>query len=170
MRHRSTLVRPLIVLLGGLLLCLSAACGDDDGAAGDRVDLDFAAATVDGGEIDMGDYAGEDLVLWFWTPWCTSCNQQAPALAEVLIDRMDVHFVGMTGQADTAEMAEFVTRHGLDGIPNVIDPDGSIWARFASITRSAFIFVDDDGSTSRTDYGVLSVDEINARIDDLLAN
>lgn len=30
---------------------------------------DFTAPLVDGGTIDAGDYAGQDLVLWFWAPW-----------------------------------------------------------------------------------------------------
>lgn len=30
---------------------------------------DWTAKTVGGGQFDAGDYAGQDLVLWFWAPW-----------------------------------------------------------------------------------------------------
>jgi len=30
---------------------------------------EFVTTTVDGSTLDTGDYAGTDLVLWFWAPW-----------------------------------------------------------------------------------------------------
>ncbi|MCQ3808466.1 MAG: hypothetical protein OXB92_13175 [Acidimicrobiaceae bacterium] len=30
---------------------------------------DWTESTVGGGQFDAGDYAGQDLVLWFWAPW-----------------------------------------------------------------------------------------------------
>ena len=30
---------------------------------------DWTEKTVAGGQFDVGDYAGQDLVLWFWAPW-----------------------------------------------------------------------------------------------------
>ena len=30
---------------------------------------DWTEKTVGGGQFDAGDYAGQDLVLWFWAPW-----------------------------------------------------------------------------------------------------
>lgn len=52
-----------------------AACGGDD--AGGTVDaavspeelLSFQARTVAGNDVDVSEYAGSDLVLWFWAPW-----------------------------------------------------------------------------------------------------
>lgn len=31
--------------------------------------LDFAAPLVTGGEIELGEYAGRPVLLWFWAPW-----------------------------------------------------------------------------------------------------
>ncbi len=31
--------------------------------------LTYDGPTVAGGQLDPGDYAGQDLVLWFWAPW-----------------------------------------------------------------------------------------------------
>ena len=81
-RVRSTLVRRLVPLFVAVGL-LGVACGGSDGeeAATPGMDAptdtdgattwphDFVAATVDGGMIDAGEYAGQDLVLWFWAPW-----------------------------------------------------------------------------------------------------
>lgn len=32
-------------------------------------ELRFSAPALGGGEIDGADYAGSDLVIWFWAPW-----------------------------------------------------------------------------------------------------
>ena len=31
--------------------------------------LDRTVELVDGGSLDLADYVGDDLVLWFWAPW-----------------------------------------------------------------------------------------------------
>ena len=31
--------------------------------------LTFRATTVQGDAFDAGDYAGQDLMVWFWAPW-----------------------------------------------------------------------------------------------------
>jgi hypothetical protein len=31
--------------------------------------LDFAAPLVGGGQIEMGEFAGRPVLLWFWAPW-----------------------------------------------------------------------------------------------------
>ncbi len=31
--------------------------------------LDLEAATADGGTVNLAEYAGEDVMLWFWAPW-----------------------------------------------------------------------------------------------------
>ena len=31
--------------------------------------LDVRAPAVGGGEVDLAEYAGEALALWFWAPW-----------------------------------------------------------------------------------------------------
>ncbi len=31
--------------------------------------LDFSAPLVGGGEIEMGEFAGRPVLLWFWAPW-----------------------------------------------------------------------------------------------------
>ena len=42
----------------------SAAPADDSGLA-----TTVVLPSVSGGQIDFGDLAGKDTVLWFWAPW-----------------------------------------------------------------------------------------------------
>ncbi len=61
-------------LIAGLFAAALAltACGGDDGnsSAATPADLlSFQAQTVAGDSVDVSDYVGSDLVIWFWAPW-----------------------------------------------------------------------------------------------------
>ena len=51
----------------------TAAAGDSTDAAEAPVAvpaaLNFTAPLVGGGEIEMGQFAGRPVLLWFWAPW-----------------------------------------------------------------------------------------------------
>lgn len=82
----------------------------------------------------------------------------------------EIAFLGMAGLDDLGPVQDFVERHELDGFPHAFDEDGSLWSRFGTIGRSAFVFVDDDGSFEATAYGEYGdADRLNAKIDELLA-
>lgn len=82
----------------------------------------------------------------------------------------EIAFLGMAGLDDIGPMRDFVERNGLDGFPHAYDPDGGIWQGFGTITRSAFVFVNDDGTIDRTGFGVFGADALNDKIDELLAS
>ncbi len=47
----------------------SAPASDAGGSVAVAWPHDWTEETVGGGQFDAGDYAGQDLVLWFWAPW-----------------------------------------------------------------------------------------------------
>ena len=65
------------IALSVVALVLSACGASGDDATNQRVapdaPIDEAASTsfalVGGGTIDLADYGGQDLALWFWAPW-----------------------------------------------------------------------------------------------------
>ena len=42
---------------------------EGDASAGVPENLAFTANLVGGGQLEGGDLAGKDVVLWFWAPW-----------------------------------------------------------------------------------------------------
>lgn len=66
----------ILALLAAFSL-VAAACGGGDGSttasrAGQEdasSSLSFAATAIDGQEVALADYAGQDVMLWFWAPW-----------------------------------------------------------------------------------------------------
>lgn len=145
------------------------ASSGEDGSVPDA--LDFVLDDVRGGDpVDGAAFAGEDLVVWFWAPWCTKCNQEAADIAEVAASRDDVRFLGMAGLDARDAAADFVARHELDGFPHAYDEDGDSWQRFGITSQSSFAFVDDDGSFETVSYKRLGSAEMQRRIDELVAS
>lgn len=88
-RRHSRVARPLVCVLAALAL-FATSCGGSsavDTATAPAVEApatdtapaeadpapaaeaSLIADTVNGGQIDFGALAGQDVVLWFWAPW-----------------------------------------------------------------------------------------------------
>ncbi|WP_061963283.1 redoxin family protein [Demequina aurantiaca] len=178
----------------GLALLLAGCAGDADPASGGATapageadsaspdadestsqaasPFDFTAMTVMSGEdFDATSLAGQDVVLWFWAPWCPTCAAEAPIIAEAIDGLPEgVTMMGVAGRSDDpAAMQEFVTDYGVGGIEHLADTDGSIWANFSVVSQPAFIFVNDDG-TMQGSGGGLTADDIDYYANELLNN
>ncbi len=137
-------LRALIVALltAGLMLGIAGA---PSAVADDR--LQFTATTLSGAPFDGADLQGKPAVLWFWTPWCPFCNQEAPTVSRVAAANPDVTFVGVAARSDVAAMQAFASRNNL-GFTNLNDADGSLWARFGVPWQPAYLFVKADGTST----------------------
>jgi hypothetical protein len=80
-----------------------------------------------------------------------------------------VQFVGMPGRGEAEEHQRFIDDFGLNGIPHVADPDGSLWRRFGISSQPAWVLINDDGTTEVIPTG-LGHDQIQASVADLIAS
>ncbi|GAB3436059.1 protein disulfide oxidoreductase [Actinophytocola sediminis] len=107
--------------------------------------LRFTAKTIDGEVFDGASLHGTPALLWFWAPWCPTCQAEAPTIAEVA--RTDgVRFVGVAAQDEVPAMRAFVDRFGLGTFPHLADRDAAIWQRFGVDYQPAYAFVSADGT------------------------
>ncbi|WP_196812267.1 redoxin family protein [Nocardia sp. CNY236] len=102
--------------------------------------LQFTATTIDGAEFSGASLAGRRTVLWFWTPWCPTCQREASMIAETADAYPDVQFVGVAAQDDVPAMREFVSEYGVK-FPTIADTDGAVWQRFGVTAQPAFAFI-----------------------------
>jgi thiol-disulfide isomerase/thioredoxin len=133
--------------------------------------LTFTASLLGSGEeFDASTLAGTDAILWFWAPWCPSCQAEAPLLVDALSQLPEgVTVYGVPGQSDTDSMQAFVDEYGVDGIEHIVDADGTIWANFLVATQPAWVLIDDDGSI-RTIPGSLGTSGVVAAAQELVSN
>ncbi|GAB5537456.1 MAG: TlpA disulfide reductase family protein [Rubricoccaceae bacterium] len=75
----------------------------------------FAYATLDGGEIELADVAGQVVVLNVWATWCAPCVIETPGFVDLQAEFAgDVQFLGLSVDEDLAAVQAFVERHGVE--------------------------------------------------------
>ncbi|HEY5844618.1 MAG TPA: protein disulfide oxidoreductase [Mycobacterium sp.] len=109
--------------------------------------LSFTGTTLSGAPFNGSTLQGKPAVLWFWTPWCPFCNQEAPNVSQVAAANPQVSFVGIAGRSDVAAMQGFVSKYHLN-FTNLDDSDGALWARFNVPWQPAYLFVKPDGTST----------------------
>ena len=134
-------------------------------AAAAAADLNFTGTTLSGGTFNGASLQGKPAVLWFWTPWCPFCNQEAPSVAAVSAANPGVTFVGIATRADNSALQGFVSKYGLN-FTNINDADGSIWAKFNVPWQPAYVFLRPDGSSSfvNNPTSAMSQQELSDRV------
>ncbi len=143
MKLLNMLVRSLVLMVAVAALTLGVARP----ATAAAEDLNFTGTTLTGGTFNGASLQGKPAVLWFWTPWCPFCNQEAPGISAVAAANPAVTFVGVSTRADVQSMQNFVARYGLN-FTNINDADGSIWAKFNVPWQPAYVFLRPDGTST----------------------
>lgn len=131
--------------------------------------LNFSAKTVDGQEFSGSTLMGKPAVLWFWAPWCPTCQREAPDVASAAQANPDITFVGVAALDELAAIQEFVDKYDVDTFTNIADIDGAVWQRFGVTEQPAFAFIDADGSIDVV-RGALSGSELDTRVAALTAS
>ncbi|MFA4080963.1 redoxin domain-containing protein [Mycobacteroides salmoniphilum] len=127
--------------------------------------LNFNAKTIDGADFAGGSLTGKKAVLWFWAPWCPTCQKEAPDLQKAAIAHPDVTFVGVAAQDQVSAMRDFVTKYGLTFV-QLADTDAKVWALYDVTHQPAFAFLGSEG-TAEVVKSPLSGPELDKRIGQL---
>jgi thiol-disulfide isomerase/thioredoxin len=181
---KTTSERPNVTLrtatAAGLLVAVLAVNGCGTSATGEKPTapqetasrtaapadlLDFTARTVDGATFEGNRLAGKPAVLWFWSPWCSTCRAQAGwvrALAEKYAGKVSV--VGVGGLGERAAIRDYGAT--LDGFPQLDDANGKVWTRFGVLVQSSYVVLDAAGRVQHQGY--LDNDELDRRVAQLV--
>ena len=127
--------------------------------------LSFTGTTLSGAPFNGASLQGKPAVLWFWTPWCPFCNQEAPNVSQVAAANPKVTFVGIAARSDVGQMESFVSRYNLN-FTNLNDADGSLWARFNVPWQPAYVFLRPDGTSTfvNNPTSAMSEQELSDRV------
>ncbi|HKN51374.1 MAG TPA: redoxin domain-containing protein [Amycolatopsis sp.] len=129
--------------------------------------LRFTATTVDGQPFAGESLAGKAAVLWFWTPWCDTCQEEAPGIAKAAqAHQGKVTFIGVAAEDKAPAMKDFVTRYGTGSFTNLADPDGKIWARFGVRIQPGYAFISPQGTVEMVKIP-MDDGELAAKVDQL---
>lgn len=124
--------------------------------------LRFTARTIDGKDFSGASLAGKPALLWFWAPWCSNCQAEAPTMAEAA-KSSGVQFVGVAAQDQIPAMQGFVDRFGLGSFPHIADLEGKTWKRFGVTYQPAYAFVSSNGDIE-VETDILEKEELLGRV------
>lgn len=128
--------------------------------------LRFTAKTLDNETFTGQSLAGKPAVLWFWTPWCPTCQREAPGVGQVAQANPGVTFVGVAAHDQVPAMRDFVSEYGVGSFTHLADRDAQVWQRFGITAQPAFAFISPNGSVEVV-RGTLSESELTQRVDAL---
>ena len=74
----------------------------------------LAGTAISGEAVDLGDYAGQVVVLNVWATWCPPCVVETPGFVDLAEDfEGDVQFVGLASETDERAVQSFGERYGI---------------------------------------------------------
>lgn len=136
-----------------------------DAAVDSDVNLDFA--TFDGGSDNFTSYAGTPLVINFFARTCPACVSEMPEFQEVSETLGDaVNFVGISTDPRKEDAEILVEETGVT-YDLGWDPAGDLFAEFGGFAMPTTVFVSSEGTVVEVWSGVLTPDDLTAKIQEL---
>lgn len=155
--------RLIAALVAVISLVAGCASGSSRTADAPGTQLQFTAGTLDGQPFSGESLKGKPAVLWFWAPWCPTCQRDAPLVARVAAANPAVTFVGVGAQDKLPELRAFAAKYRVDKITELADTDAAVWAKFGVTHQPAYAFVSAEGAVDVV-RGSLSESELTARV------
>jgi thiol-disulfide isomerase/thioredoxin len=116
--------------------------------------LKFTGTTLDGRPFDASTLAGKPVILWFWAPWCATCQGQGSTVNDIRKEYDGkVGVVGIAGLDKSAgAMNTFVKDAEVGDVTHLNDSAGKLWKRFGIKEQSVFVMIDRTGRIRATGY------------------
>jgi thiol-disulfide isomerase/thioredoxin len=155
------------------LIALAGCSGDPGGNAGSSSDASssalpsFSTVTLDGAEFTSAELEGRPSVLWFWAPWCSTCDAESPEIAAAAAELgPDVEIIGVGALGPLFDAEAFVEFNELQGVRHLFDEEADVWAKFGVLAQPAFAFINSDGTYSIAP-GIMDAEQIVERAREL---
>jgi thiol-disulfide isomerase/thioredoxin len=128
---------------------------------------DFDLELLSGETFDLSDHLANDgrpIVLNFWASWCPPCRAEMPDFDRVASERSDILILGIAVEDDPGNATAFGNEIGVS-YPLGIDVTGVIASHFPYLGLPTTWFIDGDGIIIRQWTGMLTYEDLIARID-----
>lgn len=153
----------ILVLAVAVLVLLALGSGQSSAAPDNSTTLQFSAKTLDGADFSGQSLAGKPAALWFWAPWCPTCQAEAPMVAKAAQTHPGVTFLGVAALDQVPAMKQFVATYKMGGFTHLADSDASVWRHFGVTYQPAYAFIAPDGSVDVVKSS-LSEQDLNQRL------
>jgi peroxiredoxin len=113
----------------------------------------FSSHDLQGNPISLAAYAGQPVMLTFWSPDCSACREELPTLQSIADDaNADVTLLTIVSKMPPAEVKQFMTEAGLT-FPVIVDEAGAIAADYEIKGVPVSYFINPDGTIDHNTIG-----------------
>lgn len=143
-------IKPYRILIFALPLLIIAitgmACTEQTCPQLDKPAPDFTLEDLNGTEINLSDYLGQNVILNFWATWCGYCRMQLPYLEDVYerysSSGLTVLAINAMESHDQAE--DYIEKQGFT-FPVLLDRNGTVNQMYCVPALPATMFIDSEG-------------------------
>lgn len=132
--------------LAQLAITALVLTGCTSAESGYQPTLEFEARTISGEEFAGSSIAGQDTLIWFWTPWCAICARESQDIVALKAKYPEVNFIGIAGYGTAEEMTDFTRRTGTEEILHLNDATGELWTGFEVPIQPSAVTIKADGT------------------------
>ena len=132
---------------------------------------DFVLETLEGdGVVRLSDLAGQPVVINFWATWCPPCRKEMPDFQQVYDEyrQMGLQFYAVNVGESHVAVRDFAERLGVN-LPILIDADESAQRAYHILPIPATFFIDRNGIVRGVYQYQMSLPQIEAEVQRLLA-
>ncbi|MFF2018186.1 TlpA family protein disulfide reductase [Paenibacillus sp. NPDC058177] len=137
--------------------------------SGPRAGLLAPALTLqgsDGSTYQVGGKTEKAVLLNFWASWCDPCQQEAPELNVIAAkykDTLDIYGINVTSHDYKPNAERFVKKFKLT-FPVIYDQKGEAFAKYNGAVFPTNVLIDKNGVISEIILGILTPEELEAKI------
>ncbi len=109
---------------------------------------ELAFAGEDGGDLHLGDFAGQIVLVNFWATWCAPCRKEMPTLSALQAEFGGEDFTVLTiatGRNPPDAMQRFFAEAGVDNLPLHTDPQQELARAMGVLGLPVTVILDRDG-------------------------
>lgn len=133
---------------------------------------DFTLRTLEGETLSLSDFSGQPVLINFWTTWCGPCRIEMPELVRIYNERKDeglvILAVDLTHQDSIEDVEAFVEEFSMN-FPVLLDETGTVSDELYHLFGLPMsVFVNRDGIVTRTHIGIMTADQIDEFVDEIM--
>jgi peroxiredoxin len=110
---------------------------------------DLMVTDINGTKLALSDFRGKTVLLDFWTTWCPSCREDAPALDKLYRKYGDreLTIIGISVSEGRAIVEQFLTTHP-HRFPVVLTSENEVPAAYQVGVLPTYIVIEKDGTVA----------------------